>query len=165
MFLIDVFTPVPGVWKFVKTNYKWENENHRLGVFDRSNEEPERTDYNAKKTSTLCGITLLKKSRKNSKKGFFFQKLPFLVFFLDFFSNCTSQRVEVFCVAISASWRFIWAIKHPHAMIFIFRFIIGFYKFWDPWYGGKNVNVEIIIFFLYIKIHLQTPGDLTYPKY
>ena len=57
MFLIDVFTPVPGVWKFVKNHYKPKYKNHCTGVFDSSNEAPGRTDCNAKNLNSVrCTI-------------------------------------------------------------------------------------------------------------
>ena len=59
------------------------------------------------KTPTLKTVPLLKKSGKIHQKKSFKKKLYFMGLFLDFFSNNTLQRVEVFCVVISASRRFI----------------------------------------------------------
>ena len=129
---IHVWPPLPGVWKFAKTHYKPKNENHRMGVFDSSNEALWCTDYNAKNPSSLRS-PIPEKIKKNGPKLPFFQKLPFFAVFLDFFRNWTSQRAGVFCVVISAPKRFIWAIKHLHTMIFIFRLIMGFCEFSDPW--------------------------------
>ena len=130
-----VLPPVRGVWKIVKTHYNPKNENHRMGVFDSSNEASGCTDYNAKNLNSLQ-CTVAEKIKKNPQKIQFFQKLPFLVVFPDFFSNGTVLRVGVFCVVTSASRRFIRAIKHPHMMIFIFWVIMGFYNFSDPVYRG-----------------------------
>ena len=58
------------------------------------------------KTIGLCQVLLL---------NFFLSKnarfWDILVFFLDFLSNGTWQRLVVFCVAFSAPRRFFWAIK------------------------------------------------------
>ena len=58
-----------------------------------------------------------KKNQKNYKKGsnFFVVKSHFL-------KNSPSKWVLFFCVAISASIRFIWAIKQHYPMIFHFPF-------------------------------------------
>ena len=129
---IDFWPPLPGVWKFPKTHYKPKNENHHMGVFDSSNEAFWCTDYNAKNRSSLRGPISLK-IKKRRQKMVIFEKWSFWAIFLDFFQNGTSQSAGVFCVAISASKRFIWAIKHSHLMIFIFRLIMGFCNFSDPW--------------------------------
>ena len=104
--------------------------------------------------------TVAEKIRKNSKKLPFFQKSPFLGVFLDFFSNCTLQRVEVFCVVISASRRFIWAIKHPHMVIFIFRVImVFFFNFSDTRTGLKHrisIHFKIFSVFLWHKAYKTT---------
>ena len=92
--------------------------------------------FQRKKNLNSVQCTAAEKIKKNSQKWPFFQKLPLLGVFLDFFSNGTSKRVEIFCVAISVFWRFIWAIKHHIPVIFIFWPIIGYYKFSDPSYGG-----------------------------
>ena len=65
------------------------------------------------KTSVLCKVPYLKKSEKNPQKVTIFFKMPFFEVFLDFFRKWTSQRAEFFCVVISASKRFIKAIKRP----------------------------------------------------
>ena len=49
------------------------------------------------------------------------KKWYFLAVFPHFFRNETSQRGEVFCVAIITSKRFIYAINWPSRMIFIFK--------------------------------------------
>ena len=92
-----------------------------MGVFDSSNEEFWCTDYKAKNLSS------------QRKKIVIFEKWSFWAIFLDFYQNGTLQGAGVFWVVISASKRFIWAIKHPHTMIFIFRLIMGFCDFSDPW--------------------------------
>ena len=71
------------------------------------------------KTPALCKVPFWKKSRKNRPKWPFFKNLNLFAVFLDFLGNGTSQRAGVFCIVISASTRFIWAIKHPCTMIFI----------------------------------------------
>ena len=63
------------------------------------------------KTSALCKVLILKKSRKTAKSAHFQKIVQFWQFFLIFFRISTLQRAEVFCVAFSASRRFIWAIK------------------------------------------------------
>ena len=59
------------------------------------------------KTSALCEVPFLKKSRKTDSKWLKMGKMVknghFEPVFLDFFRNGTSQRAEVFCVAFSAS--------------------------------------------------------------
>ena len=52
------------------------------------------------KTSALCKVPFLKKSRKTGQNG---KKIPFLPFFLGVFRNGTLQRFGVFCVAFGAS--------------------------------------------------------------
>ena len=52
-FFVGVLTPLPGVWKIVKTHYNPKNENHRTGVFDSSNEAFWCTDYKTKKPNSL----------------------------------------------------------------------------------------------------------------
>ena len=128
---INFWPPLPGVWKIAKTHYKPKNENHHMRVFDSSNEAFWCTDYNAKNPSALQS-PVLEKIKKNCPKWPFFKNDNFFALFLDFLGNGTSQRAGVFCVVISASKRFIWAIKHPHTMIFIFRLIMDFWKFSDP---------------------------------
>ena len=128
--------PVRGGWQIVKTHYNQKKENHRNGVFDSSNEAFGCTGYNAKKPQLLKQYRCWKNQEKPQKKRSFLKKMFFWGVFLDFFSNCRLQRVEVFCVVISASRRFIWAIKHPRTMIFIFLDIMGFYNFLDPPYRG-----------------------------
>ena len=111
-----------------------------MGVFDSSNEASGCTDHNAKNLNSLqCAVA--EKIKKNPEKWHFFQKWPFLVFFPDFFSNCTFLGVGVFCVVTSASRRFIWAIKHPHTMIFIFLGIMGIYRFSDPRYRRWDAKI------------------------
>ena len=58
------------------------------------------------KTPTLKTVPLLRKSGKTTKTVFFYTIVTF-VFFLDFFSNGTFQRVRFFCIVISASRSFI----------------------------------------------------------
>ena len=142
--------PVRGVWKFEKPHFKRKNENHCLGVYDSLNEAPGRTECNAKNLNSVR-CTVAEKIKKNSQKWPFFQKWPFLGIFFYFFSNGTSERVEVFCVAISVSWRFIWAIKHHNPMNFIFWLLMCFYKFSDPLYGG---GVHIYFWFFCFVIFL-----------
>ena len=59
------------------------------------------------KTSALCKLPFLKKSRKTdakwSKMGKMVNNDNFELVFLDFFRNGTSQRAAVFCVAFSVS--------------------------------------------------------------
>ena len=57
--------------------------------------------------------------------------------FLYFFSNCTLQRVEVFLVVISGSWRCIWAIKQSPMTIFICWVMVGFLDFQTPCSRGQ----------------------------
>ena len=83
------------------------------------------------KTPEICKLPFWKKSRKIAQNDHFSKMTIFFALFLDFLRNGTSQA-GVFCVVISASKRFIWSIKHPHTMIFIFRLIMGFWKFSDP---------------------------------
>jgi hypothetical protein len=59
------------------------------------------------KTSALCKVLILKKSRKTAKSAHFQKIVQFWQFFLIFFRISTLQRAEVFCVAFSASRRFI----------------------------------------------------------
>ena len=45
---------------------------------------------------------------------------------------------------------------------------MDFYKFSDPWYGGKNVNFELQTKYFLVLVYKttpKTPGDLTSPKY
>ena len=77
------------------------------------------------KTSALCKVLILKKIKKNCQNCTIFWKCALLAVFLDFFRISTLQRAEVFCVAFSASRRFIWAIKKKYLMIFIFHFCKG----------------------------------------
>ena len=134
-FLFDFWHPLPEVWNIAKTHYKPKNENHCMGMLDSSNEAFWCTDSNAKNPSSLGGPISLK-IKKNRQKMVIFEKWKFLAIFLDFFQNGTSQRAGVFCVVISASKRFIWAIKHPHQMIFIFWLIMGFLQFYRPLVAG-----------------------------
>ena len=74
--------------------------------------------------------------KNQEKNGNFWKNGNFGEFFLIFFSNGKSNRVKVFCLAFSASWRFIWAIKHPQTMIYIFWLInVFFLTFSDPCTG------------------------------
>ena len=82
--------------------------------------------YNAK-TSTICSVPLLKKSRKTHN---FFKDHFFVV--PDYFSNGTDLRVGIFCNVTSASRRLIQAIKHPHIMIFFFGYNDKFFQFFRP---------------------------------
>ena len=121
-----------GVWKIAKTHYKPKNENYCIRMFDSLNEAFWCTDYNAKNPSSLRGPISLK-IKKTCQKMVISEKWSFLAVFLDFLRNGTLQRSGIFCVVISASKRFIWAIKHPRTMILIFWVIMGFYNFSDPW--------------------------------
>ena len=96
------------------------------------------------KTSTFCNVPLLKKNQENPQKCFFsFSKITILGGFLNFFMNSILQKVEIFCAAISASWRFIRAIKHLHTMIFIFWLKMVFLlPISNPWCGGKNIILK-----------------------
>ena len=62
-----------------------------MEVFDSSNEAPGHTDCKAKNLRSLC-LTVAEIFLKNNKKNIFFQKLPFLGVFPDFFNNGTLQR-------------------------------------------------------------------------
>ena len=148
-------------------------ENHRIVLFDSSNEASWCTDCNAIKTRTHFNGPFLKKWNLTVKKVqqnlnlftvFFSRFFPkcylkqskflhhctqwikhlmnmnsfeknqekttirvqffwtFLTVKSYFFKNGPSKRVLVFCVAISASRRFIWAIKRHYPMIFNFHF-------------------------------------------
>ena len=103
----DFWPPLPGVWKFPKTHYRPKNENHRMGVFDSSNEAFWCTDYNAKNPSSLRGPISLK-IKKKRKKNFIFKKWSFWAIFLDFFQNGTLQSAGVFTMA------FAWKASHGH---------------------------------------------------
>ena len=115
----DVLPLLPGVWKIVKTHYNPKNENHCTGVFDSSNEAFWCTDYNAKKNPALCKVPF-QKNQEKSPKITIFKKWQFFDDYHDFLRNWTLQRAGVFCVVISASKRFIWAIKHAHKWVSFF---------------------------------------------
>ena len=63
-----------------------------MGVFDRSNEAPGRTDYNARK-SQIFAMYHCWKNLENPQHFYqklqFLKKLPFLFVFPDFLSNGT----------------------------------------------------------------------------
>ena len=85
---------------------------------------------------------------KNTKKCSFLKKNVSCGVFLDFISNSTLQRVEFFCIIISASRRFIGAVKHHHTIIFMFWVIMYFLlKFFIP--PVREVKCEVLIFSKY----------------
>ena len=78
-------------------------------------------DTSYKPSNTLWTWTVLKKkSGKITIRVQFFW--TFLMVKSYFFKNSPSKWVVVFCIAISASKRFIWAIKRHYPMIFHFHF-------------------------------------------
>ena len=111
-----------------------------MKVFDSSNEATGCTDYNPKKPQHFAMCRCWKNQENPPKNTFFFQKWQFLLFFPDFFSNGKFFGVGVICVVTSASRSFIWAIKHPDTMIFIFWVIMGFNNFSDPPYWEWNIK-------------------------
>ena len=70
-------------------------------MFDSLNKAPGRTDCKEKKLNSVRCTNAEKKSRKTPKNDHF-SKNDHLGRFLNFFSNDTSKKGEVFCVAISA---------------------------------------------------------------
>ena len=74
------FLPLlPGVWKIAKTHYKPKNENHRMGLFDSSNEAFWCTDYNAKNRqsgTTQHGGRKVGNTKKSGKHPTFYHPEP-----------------------------------------------------------------------------------------
>ena len=119
-----------------------------------------------RKTPALFKVLFWKNKKKIGQNYQFskisiFQKFPFFAIFLEFLRNWTLHRARDFCVAISALKRFIWSIKHPHTMIFIFCLIMLF--FFNFQYRGHNHSLAsqrwlssltlfiIIFFYIYRK--------------
>ena len=86
------------------------------------------------KTWTPCNVPLLKKSRKIPKNYIFFKTIVIGSFSWFFQQRYSFKSWIFFCVVTIASRRFIWAIKHPHMMILIFRVIMGFCNVLEPLY-------------------------------
>ena len=76
---LNSFYPTRGL-KTSKTHYKPIKENHCMGVFDSSNDAQGYTDSNAKKTSALGVVLLMKKSVKFCPKLYFFKCLFLKIF-------------------------------------------------------------------------------------
>ena len=92
-----------------------------------------------KNPSSLQGPISLK-IKKKCKKNCHFWKMVILGNFSRFFSKMGLCRaLGFFCVVISASKRFIWAIKHPHLMIFIFWLKWAFAIFQTPGRGCQKL--------------------------
>ena len=96
--------------------------------------------YNVKKTQ-LWNLYHCWANQEKPPKTVCLGKNIIFEIFLDFFSNGTLQRVEVFFVVISASWHFIWAIKHPRTMILIFRVLMFFLQFFRPLVPGVKCKI------------------------
>ena len=67
----------------------------------------QNTLNSTQKTSTFSDVPLLKRSRKIQKNGNFWKNGHFWEFFLIFSATVKRTELRFFCVAISASWRFI----------------------------------------------------------
>ena len=93
-----------------------------------------------RKTPVLCKVPFRKKSRKNAQNYNFSKITIFCSFFL-FLKKWDLAESWGFCVVISVSKRFIWAIKHPRTMIFIFWVIIGFLQFFRPLLSGVKSQI------------------------
>ena len=92
---------------------------HVYRLFDCFCEVSWSTDINSTETShVLC--TILEKNGKNCKRGSIFLGL-----FGQSSHIFSKMWVLVFCVAISASRRFFWAIKRCYPAIFIFHLCKG----------------------------------------
>ena len=134
------------------------------------------TEFNYKETGFVLS-TILKKSGKTVKMVQFFW--TFLTVKSHFFKNGSLKWVLFFCVAISASRRFIWAIKQHLLMIFNFHISKGgpfwfrggpsttprgwtgqkqFLKFfsWTLWYSPciKISGQKISQFFIFSNHHI-----------
>ena len=92
--------------KFVKTQYRPKNENHRILVFDSSNKAPEHTECNAKNLNSFR-CTLAEKIKNKKQKMVILGKILFWEFFSIFSATVHRTELRFFFVAIIASWRFI----------------------------------------------------------
>ena len=103
------------LWLFFKND-------HVYRLFECFYEVSWSTEFNSTETShVLC--TILEKNGKNFKMGQFFW--TFWMVKSHFFKNYPSKWVLVFCVAISASTRFFYAIERCHPTSFIFYLCQG----------------------------------------
>ena len=92
-----IFTPRTRGLKLRPPHYMAKNENHARVLFDSLNEAFWCSDYNAKNLSSLRS-SISEKIRKVRQKWPFFQKWPFLWFFLIFSEMGLHRELRFFAL-------------------------------------------------------------------
>ena len=93
-------------------------------MFFSSNEAPERTDYNAKKTSTLCDVPLLKQSRKPPKNDHFsLNSFHFMIFSSLFLATVHHKELR-FLALLSARPGALFELSNTPIGIFSFFWVL-----------------------------------------
>ena len=113
------------------------------------------------KPSFLCDVPLLKKLRKTSKNCNFFKNYHFWGIFLNFSAtvHCKEQRFFLCNQCVQALHLSYQTLSYNDFHFSAYN--VFFFKFLDPWYGGKNINFEKNLkqnLFQYIKLHMKMPG-------
>ena len=103
-----------------------KNQNHPRGSFNNCFDALIATGKNL---SSLQSPISEKNSKTEKKKLQFLQNAISLKFFLTFLEMGFCRELRFFCIVISASKRFISAIKQPSRMILIIHHIMGWVRF------------------------------------